>query len=376
MIYGKVLTLLAAVGFAQGNTLADLESYTFEQYVTDFNHKFSPEEHATRREIFNQELSRVIKHNEGKVSWKETISSTSHLTSKEKKSFLGRSKSVHQAHQPKYLKELPKDFKLEDVSFLPKDVDWRNMPNVVSAVKDQGHCGSCWAFAAAAVLESHVALNTGLLYNLSPQQIAMCAPNPDHCGGTGGCNGATAEIAFDYVAGMSGILEEYQLGYTAYNGQNTPCGFESADTTPVATINGFVKLPENNYTALMNAIAKVGPVAVSVDASNWHSYSSGIFNGCNQEQPDINHAVTLVGYGEDKGQKYWTVRNSWSPSYGELGYIRVLRDDSDESNCGMDITPQDGNACEGQTEPVKVCGTCGILYDSSYPTGAARKQIM
>jgi cathepsin L len=257
--------------------------------------------------------------------------------------------------------------------FLPKDVDWRNMPNVVSAVKDQGHCGSCWAFAAAAVLESHVALNTGLLYNLSPQQIAMCAPNPDHCGGTGGCNGATAEIAFDYVAGMSGILEEYQLGYTAYNGQNTPCGFESADTTPVATINGFVKLPENNYTALMNAIAKVGPVAVSVDASNWHSYSSGIFNGCNQEQPDINHAVTLVGYGEDKGQKYWTVRNSWSPSYGELGYIRVLRDDSDESNCGMDITPQDGNACEGQTEPVKVCGTCGILYDSSYPTGAARK---
>ena len=372
MMYAKVLTLLAAAGFAQGNTVKDLESYTFDQFVTDFNHKFSTEEHSTREAIFNQELARVIKHNQGKADWKETITSTSHMTLKEKNSRLGRSKAVHQAHNPKHLKQLPKDFKLDAISSLPKDVDWRNTPNVVSAVKDQGHCGSCWAFAASAVLESHVALSTGLLYNLSPQQIAMCSPNPDSCGGTGGCNGATSEIAFDYVAGMSGILEEYQLGYSAYSGTNSACGFDAADATPVATIDGYVKLAENNYTSLMNAIAKVGPIAVSVDASTWHAYEGGIFNGCNQEQPDINHAVTLVGYGEENGQKYWTVRNSWSPSYGELGYIRVLRTDDDETNCGTDITPQDGTACEGETDPVKVCGTCGILYDSSFPTGAAR----
>ena len=182
--------------------------------------------------------------------------------------------------------------------------------------------------------------------------------------------GATAEIAFDYVAGMSGILEEYQLGYAAYQGKDSACGFTASGASPVATIDGFIQLPENNYTSLMNAIAKVGPVAVSVDASTWGAYKGGIFDGCNQEQPDINHAVTLVGYGEDNGQKYWTVRNSWSPSYGELGYIRVLRTDEDETNCGMDITPQDGTACEGETDPVKVCGTCGILYDSSYPTGS------
>jgi cathepsin L len=372
MMYAKILTLLAAAGFAQGKTVTDLKSYTFDQFVTDFNHKFTSEERATRQEIFNQELARVVKHNEGKSNWKETITANSHLSLKEKNVRLGRSKAVHQAHNPKHLKQLPADFKLDEVSSLPKDVDWRNMPNVVSAVKDQGHCGSCWAFAATAVLESHVALKTGLLYNLSPQQIAMCAPNPQSCGGTGGCFGATSEIAFDYVAGMSGILEEYQLGYSAYLGSNSACGFDAAASSPVATIDGYVKLAENNYTALMNAIAKVGPIAVSVDASNWHAYAGGVFNGCNQEQPDINHAVTLVGYGEDNGQKYWTVRNSWSPSYGELGYIRVLRDDDDETNCGMDVTPADGSACEGETEPVKVCGTCGILYDSSYPTGAAR----
>jgi cathepsin L len=221
-------------------------------------------------------------------------------------------------------------------------------------------------------LESHLALSTGLLYDLSPQQIAMCTPNPQSCGGTGGCFGATFELAFDYLAGSSGITEEYEIGYSAYYGSQSACGVTSS-TIPVATIEGYVKLPENNYTALMNAVAQVGPVAVVVDASAWHSYESGIFNGCNQANPDLNHGVVVVGYGvcEKTGQKYWTIRNSWSPSYGEKGYIRIARDDTDDSLCGRDTEVQDGTACEGDTTPVKVCGTCGVLYDSSYPVGAA-----
>lgn len=204
---------------------------------------------------------------------------------------------------------------------------------------------------------------------MSPQQVAMCSPNPNSCGGTGGCQGATSELAFDYVA-ETGILEEYQLGYTAYNGQNTACGYPAAGASVVATIDGYIKLPENNYTSLMNAIAQVGPIAVSVDASTWHSYAGGVFDGCNQENPDINHAVVLVGYGEENGQDYWLVRNSWSPKWGELGYIKILRTQSEETRCGSDTTPQDGTACAGEDDPVKVCGTCGMLYDSAYPTGA------
>jgi cathepsin L len=198
----------------------------------------------------------------------------------------------------------------------------------------------------------------------------MCSPNPDNCGGSGGCFGATAEIAFDYVASSKGAVQEYELGYAAYYGQNSECGVTTKNQ-PVATITGYVKLPENNYTALMNAIATVGPIAISVDASTWGAYRSGVFKGCNQENPDINHAVVLVGYGTENGHDYWLVRNSWSPSWGELGYIKVLRSADDEQNCGTDITPQDGTACEGDDEPVKVCGTCGILYDSSYPVGVA-----
>lgn len=240
---------------------------------------------------------------------------------------------------------------------------------VVSAVKDQGYCGSCWAFASTAVIESHVAIQTGKLFDLSVQQIAMCSPNPNNCGGSGGCNGATAEIAFDYVTGSQGLFEEFQYSYQAYYGENSACNVPT-QTAPKATIDGFVKLPVNNYTALLNAVATVGPIVVSVDASTWGAYKGGIFNGCNQKNPDINHAVVLVGYGEENGQKYWLIRNSWSASWGEQGYIRIARSEDDESNCGSDITPHDGNACDGEDEPQTVCGVCGVLFDSSYPLNA------
>jgi cathepsin L len=194
--------------------------------------------------------------------------------------------------------------------------------------------GSCWAFATAAVLESQVALKSGLLFDFSPQQIAMCSPNPDNCGGSGGCYGATSEIAFDYLV-ESGIMEEYVMGYNAYFGDNAACGVTS-EMIPKATITGFTHLPTNNYTALMNSVAQVGPISISVDADTFHSYESGIFDGCNQEQPNINHAVTLVGYGEEQGEKYWLVRNSWSASFGEAGYIRVKRTDDDDEVCAAD----------------------------------------
>jgi len=117
----------------------------------------------------------------------------------------------------------------------------------------------------------------------------------------------------------------------------------------------------------MNAIATVGPIAISVDASSWGAYESGIFDGCNLASPDIDHAVVLVGYGEENGSNYWLVRNSWSPAWGERGYIRVARTDAEETKCGTDTTPQDGIACAGDTAPEKVCGTCGVIFDSAYP---------
>jgi cathepsin L len=295
------------------------------------------------------------------------------MTPSEKKAFYGHSKN-HAFQAKNNLKSsqpIPSDFVLKPVETLPKTVDWRTS-GIVTAVKDQGHCGSCWAFASTAVIESHVAKKSGLLFDLSVQQMAMCAPNPQKCGGTGGCEGSTAEIAFDYVTKSAGLYQEYQYSYGSYYGVDQAC-WNPPSGAPVATINGFVQLPENNYTALMNAVATLGPIAVSVDASAFSAYKSGVFDGCNQKQPDINHAVVLMGYGTEGGKDYWLIRNSWSPTYGVQGYIKILRTSDEEGRCGTDTTPQDGTACAGNDEPVKVCGTCGVLYDSAYPLNADAK---
>lgn len=165
------------------------------------------------------------------------------------------------------------------------------------------------------------------------------------------------------------MLEEYQYSYTSYYGIDYECNIPLG-RTPKVKIDGYIELPTNNYQALLYAVATYGPIAVSVDASNWHAYNSGIFNGCYQKNPDINHAVVLVGYGKENGQKYWLVRNSWSASWGENGYIKLARSDDEDENCGIDVTPWNGVACENETTHQITCGTCGILFNSAYPTGA------
>ena len=113
-------------------------------------------------------------------------------------------------------------------------------------------------------------------------QVAMCTPNPDSCGGTGGCFGATSELAFEYVSAYGGLLQEYQYPYTSYYGLEEECKMPYNSQSAVATIDGYVKLPVNDYASLMTAVAEVGPVALAVDASNWHAYTGGIYDGCNQ----------------------------------------------------------------------------------------------
>ena len=100
----------------------------------------------------------------------------------------------------------------------------------------------------------------------------------------------------------------------------------------------------------------------------WSFYSGGIYNGCNTTNVDIDHAVQAVGYGVDStsGQGFWIIRNSWGPDWGENGFIRLYRGPNE--GCGTDTTPGDGVACKGDNTPEHVCGTCGVWFDSSYPT--------
>jgi cathepsin L len=375
MIFKVTILALVAVLVCSNRptvTGVELEDYTFDKFVVDFNLDFPSHEVQFRETIFQTELQRVKEHNAKNLSWQEGINKFSAMTLDEVKSFRGKSKNAAKEHRREshsHLKFLTEQLDIKPLKDLPTNVDWREK-GVVSPPKDQAMCGSCWAFAATETIESHVAIASGKLEVLSPQQIASCTPNPKKCGGTGGCEGATAELAFDYVSKEVGIFTEKDYPYKSGWGSDYPCKLPTAK--PVASIGGFQPLPANDYLALLNAVAQLGPIAISVDATNLARYSSGIYKGC-KESSDINHAVVLVGYGEEKGTKYWLVRNSWGSSYGEKGYVRIERTDQDGEQCRMDTRPEDGSACEGDHTPVKVCGPCGILSESSYPIKASHQ---
>lgn len=350
-----------------------VDNVSFEQYMKRYHPLLKPDTDAVewneRRQLFQQSVADIKQHNsQPKVSFKKGLNKFSASTEKEKKKVLGRRMDMEAAHKPKKLID-EHSFDMKPISELPTHVDWREK-GCGSAVKDQGHCGSCFAFAAAEMLEDYLYMSSGLMYNLSPQMAASCTPNPEHCGGSGGCNGGTAEIVFDYLANGGGMMaQEYEYGYRSYYGTDYAC--ETDGISPTLTVEGLTMLQGNNYTELMNAVAQVGPVSIGIDASVFHDYESGVFDGCNQKNPDVNHAVVLYGYGVDEasGDQYWLVRNSWSPSYGEGGYIRVFRAEDEGERCGIQLNPQDNDACEGDHKPRKVCGTCGILSGSSYLRG-------
>jgi len=347
--------------------LAHASAYTFEQYVKDYNKVYTGTEYALHQRIFNHRVEEIERHNANpSAMYQKGINKFTDMTHEELKTFRGYNAKMHGtmlgADNPCVAGQLA-----ARVGALPDSVDWRTVkPAVVSPVKDQGSCGSCWAFATAETVESSLAIATGNLTILSPQNVVSCTPNPDNCGGTGGCNGAIAELGFTYIKNK-GIATEADWPYKATTGV---CN-ETAHTK-VATVTGCVKLAENNYTDLMTAVATLGPIAVSVDAKKWSAYTKGIYNGCDTEVDyDIDHAVQLVGYGTENGTAYWIVRNSWGPNWGEAGYIRLLRHTDGSSQwCKQDVTPSDGSGCDGGPSTVTVCGECGIWYDSSYPTGA------
>jgi cathepsin L len=228
--------LIAAVAQAKP-LLGDLPKYSFQQFVQDFsvdiNH--GTEEYAMRHAIFEAELKRVNAHNNSNATWTETVNHMSHMTATEKKAYHGRAKGKFPKLESQ--KDRPADLKLKSVAELPTTVDWRTK-GVCSPVKDQGSCGSCWAFASTATIESHAAISTGMLFDLSTQQIAACAPNLDHCGGRGNCQGSIAELAFDYVAHSDGMMEIFQYPYTEYYGVESACAVPSGQSK--VQLSGFV----------------------------------------------------------------------------------------------------------------------------------------
>lgn len=385
--------------------------YSFDQFLQDFGKAYdSIEEYLRRKAIFERNLMTVMEHNAKSQTQKGgyMLGLNQFADSDVKELPLGYDKKPTRIVMLSRTmsgnttlatsRRLGSDalpISIDPVEELPAAVDWRTK-GVTTPVKNQGMCGSCWAFASTAVLESHIAIQTDILFQLSEQQLVSCAENPMHCGGSGGCTGATAEIALEHVK-QKGIVSAYTFGYQATYGTNISCSLGTSQPSlrtretvipyadSVAMISDFVVLESNNYQVLMNAVAKLGPIAVSVAAHPWMFYRSGVLTVPMNATgaTDINHLVVLEGYGTDTetGEDYWLVRNSWGPLWGERGYIRLKREDpstldNPEEACGMDVTPGNGDACTLDEDgnkvvppAVKVCGTSGILYDSTVPIG-------
>lgn len=324
--------------------------------------------YEARRDLFQQRKDEVIAHNARGLSWKMAVNHFSDHTDEELKSLLGyrRDMGRHGAPTSSFLEIQGHDEGEIDISRLAKEKDWSSSLNTSSSwVRSQGGCGSCWAVAATGALEMHMEKSLGRATRLSHQQLVDCVLNPMHCGGTGGCDGATAELAFDHGV-KHGISAD-----DVYKSSDGKCNANVPSSLSVAS---FKTLPINKESHLLRAVATHGPVVVSVDGGGFFGYHDGVFSGCEKDTV-VNHAVLAVGYGKDPASQkdYWHIRNSWGADWGEKGFLRLERHTSDSAHCGIDNKPKDGVFCDNAPLSVPVCGMCGVASDSAYPTISARQ---
>ena len=308
---------------------AQVESYIVQLFA-QWTHKHgkvyaSNDEKIYRILVFRENVLKIQKHNSLKKSYSLAINQFADLTAEEFKAKYVSLKKPSTSHvlNLSYL----------NTDNVPESVDWRQQ-GVVGPVYDQSQCGSCWAFSAVAALESLNAKSTGVFTRLSEQELVDCS-GPQ---GNEGCHGGLIDYAFEYVK-ENGIETEAQY---PYKGRDQKCNAQKG--AAFFRINGYVDVPPNDNSQLEAAVAQgVVSVAIEADTEVFQFYESGIIDdeACGTE---LDHGVAVVGYGVEKGRSFWIVKNSWGGSWGDKGYVKILKDN-------------------GPSE-----GVCGIALAASYPT--------
>jgi len=215
-----------------------------------------------------------------------------------------------------------------NLSALPKEFNWVKK-GAVTSVKDQGDCGSCWAFGAVGTMEGQLFLKKGKLENLSEQNLVDCDHECQTYSGwkicDNGCDGGEEPNAFQYVIKNNGInlLKDYK--YTAKAGT---CKFNSATAVKGWSSLDFVTVKHEDD--LRQFIYDHGPISVGVHADEWFYYNGGVFNSACETEND--HAVLLTGWGEENGTPYWIIKNSWGTDWGVKGYMHMIRN---KNKCGI-----------------------------------------
>ncbi|XP_074566449.1 thiol protease SEN102-like [Curcuma longa] len=290
------------------------------------------DEKQKRFNVFKENVKFIHEFNQQKdVPYKLRLNEFGDMTNQEFRAVYAGSKVAHHRSLRGERQEEEGGGSCSSVCGLPTSVDWRTK-GAVTAIKNQGQCGSCWAFSTVASVEGINQIKTNQLISLSEQQLVDCDTKYNN-----GCNGGLMDYAFEYIKENGGLTTEENYPYTAEDGT---C---SKENSPAVTIDGYKDVPANNENALMAAVANQ-PVSVAIDAggSSFQFYSEGVFTGpCGT---DLDHGVAIVGYGATKdGTKYWIVKNSWGTEWGESGYVRMKRGVSAKN------------------------GLCGIAMEASYP---------
>lgn len=298
----------------------------FQEFVTTYNKVYkSQSEYDERQSIFCANQQFIEQHNSRNgVNFKLDVNEFADLTDKEFE-YLYTNKIEHNDL-------LDSNSNVDTTVYggkLPKEFDWVAQGHV-SPVKNQGPCGSCWSFSTTGVIESHLSIYKNESVLLSEQELVDCS----WLYGNIGCGGGMPSRAMRYVKKF-GLSTEDEYPYDA---KNHLCKTMTHHYTEKYTISGFNSVEPFNETRLVEVLANVGPISVALDASSkeFRFYKSGVMDSCGIQ---LNHAVLLVGYGEEDGQEYFKIKNSWGETYGDNGYIKISRNKHYMGTCGVASIP-------------------------------------
>lgn len=271
-----------------------------------------------------QEINAI--NSDSTKTWKAGVNIYSDWTWEEFKGFFGISPlGVPQECSATAPTEFPVETFIQKTNDFPKSWDWGDK-GVVTEVKNQGNCGSCYCFSASAALESQWAIKTGKLVNLAPQQFVDCAQFL----GNQGCNGGIPSSLFESVRIMGGQMAWDDYPYHATVGK---CQF-NASRVAVTSVGSF-NVTSYDEPALQTVVTNYGPTSVTYQVvSDFRHYTHGVYRStsCKNTAQDVNHAVLATGYGELNGERYWKIKNSWGTSWGDQGYFLIARG---ENMCGI-----------------------------------------